>query len=127
MLRRAVRPLALLALLGLASLPARAESRFRVELSEIANLTYQLDCLGGLVNCVEEDYKALWDEKLLKTPEDRKQLEEWVALRKRYQIKASLPVSEEAPAGGRHGEISLFVKQRIAGLQAADLTDYLSR
>ena len=127
MLKRVVRPLALLALLGLPGLPAHAASRFRVELSEIANLTYQLDCLGGFVSCVEEDYKALWDERFLKTPEDRKQLAEWEDLRQRYQLEVSLPASEDSPLIPRHSEINLFVKLRIAGLQAADLEDYLSR
>lgn len=127
MLKRLVRPLALLALLGLPGLPAHAASRFRVELSEIANLTYQLDCLGGLVSCVEEDYKALWDERFLKTPEDHKQLADWVDLRQRYQLEVSLPASAESPLIPRHSEINLFVKLRIAGFQAADLEDYLSR
>lgn len=125
--RYSIRPLALLALLSLAGWPARAESRFRVELAEIANLTYQLDCVGGLVSCNQEDYRALWDKRFLETREDREQLEEWVALRHLYERGVNLPESEGSPLTGRHREINLSVKLRIAGFQAADLEDYLSR
>jgi hypothetical protein len=115
------------ALLALASVPAQAEIKFRVELSEIANLTYQMDCVGDLVSCAAEDYKAFWEATLLKTAEDRAQLAEWVRLRNLYSGEVDLPQAEASPLMGRHRSVDLAVKLRIAGFQAADVDDYLAR
>lgn len=127
MSKRAVRTLALLTFLLLASQAVHAGLRFRVELSEIANLTYQMDCAGGLVSCQSADYQAFWDQRFLKTPEDRKQLDDWVALRQKYSQEINFTSTQESPLTGRHGGIDQSVKLRIAGFQAVDLADYASR
>lgn len=124
-----LRPLLGLLLLLPCATPRRAEAalRFRVELSEIANLTYQLDCLGGLAQCEAEDYRALWERELLKTPADRARLAEWVRLRNRYDREVGLDAEEPAPLAGGAPTLDLGEKIRIAGLQANDLDDYLGK
>lgn len=115
-------------LLALACAPAEGALRFKVELSEVANLTYQLDCVGGLIPCGDQDFKAFWEKDLLKTPKDRARLAAWVALRERYERNVELEAEGETPplAGGTP-TLDLGQKIRIAGLQARSLDDYASR
>ena len=50
-----------------------------------ANLVYQLDCLSGVIRCSREDYERLWVRELSLSTVDRKQLDEWNALRVEVQ------------------------------------------
>jgi hypothetical protein len=67
---------------------AATQFRVRVKFSSIANLTYQLDCVGELpINCSQGNLNELWKREFLKSDEDRKMLAEWKRLRELYSAQ----------------------------------------
>lgn len=113
----------LLFLIAFASTTVQAQFRVKVKFSEIANLTYQLDCVGNLpVNCSAQNLGELWKREFLQQDEDRRILAEWKRLRELYAAQVKINESSES---GLY--LSLFDKIRIAGFQAASVADYLER
>lgn len=107
-----------------ASLRGGAQIETRVKFGEIANLTYQLDCVGDLpVYCSRQNLGDLWGREFLKTDEDRRMLREWARLRDLYS--KSLQISDAANQNS--SSINLFDKIRIAGFQAASVEDYVQK
>jgi hypothetical protein len=99
---------------------ANAQFRVRVKFGEIANLTYQLDCVANLpVSCSGGNLSELWKREFLKTDEDRRMLKEWARLRDIYSQNVRL-----GKAGVSSSYVSLFDKIRIAGFQATSVEDY---
>lgn len=106
-----------------AASPVSAQFQVRVKFREVANLTYQLDCVGNLpVNCSAANLGELWKREFLKTDEDREMLKEWARLRNLYS--GNLQLSKIADA---NSTLSLFDKIRIAGFQANGVDDYAER
>ena len=101
-----------------------AQIQTRVKFGEIANLTYQLDCVGDLpVYCSRQNLGDLWAREFLKTDEDRRMLKEWARLRDLYS--KSLQISDDA--NQNVSAINLFDKIRIAGFQATSVEDYAQK
>lgn len=104
----------------LLSQTANAQFRVKVRFEEIANLTYQLDCVGNLpINCGVGNLGELWNSEFLKTGEDRLMLKEWERLRDLY--------SQNVQLGKASSSLSQFDKFRIAGFQATGAEDYAAR
>lgn len=100
-----------------------AQFRVNVRFNEIANLTYQLDCVGNLpVNCSAQNLNDLWKREFLKSDEDRRMLKEWKRLRELYSAQVQINKSSE-----NNSYFALFDKIRIAGFQAASIEDYLTK
>jgi hypothetical protein len=75
----------------------RAQFRVRVKFDEIANLTYQLDCVASLpVSCSGGNLGELWKREFLKSDEDRRILKEWARLRDFYSTSVRLGKSGES-------------------------------
>lgn len=114
-----------IAFVSTAAAASAQQLRVKVRFSEIANLTYQLDCVGDLpVNCSAGKLGELWKRELLRTDEDRRTLAEWKRLRELYSPQVRINKSS-AVAGSSF--LSLFDKIRIAGLQSASVEDYAER
>jgi len=106
------------------SVTAGAQFQARVNLGEISNLTYQLDCVGDLpINCSRRNLGDLWAREFLKNDEDRIMLKEWARLRDLYS--KNIQISKDS--GTNSSAINLFDKIRIAGFQAASVDDYAAR
>jgi hypothetical protein len=104
------------------SVTVDAQVQVRVKFNEIANLTYQLDCVGDLpVNCSRGNLGELWKREFLKTNQDREMLKEWARLRDRYNKTVEL-----TEKNGEKSYLSMFDKIRIAGFQANSVDDYVS-
>jgi hypothetical protein len=102
---------------------APAQFRMRVKFAEIANLTYQLDCVANLpISCSGGNLNELWKREFLKSDEDRRMLKEWARLRDFYSTSVRLGKSGESSA-----YLSLFDKIRIAGFQASSVEDYAQK
>ena len=125
--------LAIVALLGAAPIIASPQEpsavAIRVAVSEIANLTYQLDCLAGLTHGSAEAYRELWREELGWSREDDAALDRWRETRRRY-VK-TVDIAEAAPDGLAYpddlfapGTLDLGRRLRIAGYRAADVAAY---
>lgn len=110
----------LLFLMAFASITVRAQFQVKVKFLEIANLTYQIDCVGNLpVNCSAGNLSELWKREFLQTDKDRRMLKEWKRLRELYSSQVKINKSSEGT--------SLFDKIRIAGFQASTVEDYAER
>jgi hypothetical protein len=110
-------------LIAFISMTARAQFQVKVKFREIANLTYQLDCVGNLpVYCSAGNLGELWKREFLKTEEDRRMLGEWTRLRELYSRNVQVGKSSGASA-----YLSLFDKIRIAGFQAEGIADYAEK
>lgn len=111
--------------LSLAPLAAPAQNvRVDVRFTPAANLAYQLDCLGDVVQaCARNDYQALWQKEFLQTGSDSARLTEWKALRQRYQSHWQ-PGAASSP-GTR--SIDMSDKIRIATLQSTTIADLVAR
>lgn len=108
----------------LCAVSVSAQFRVQVKFGEIANLTYQLDCVADTpVNCSRENFRELWKREFLRTEVDRRMIKEWTRLREFYS--KSVQLSEEKEKN--FASIDLFDKIRIAGLQANDASDYATR
>lgn len=106
------------------SFVGKSHSQNSVRLSEISNLTYQLDCVSNQrIACSVQNLKQLWKEEFLKTDKDSAMLDEWNKLRKFNSKYINLSDQQ----GNRSTSLNLFEKIRIAGLQADSIDDYLSR
>jgi hypothetical protein len=101
--------------------------RFNVNFGEFTNLTYQLDCLNNLTYCTTPDYQALWQKEFLQTEADKKMLESWRNIRNRYQKYFEIENEVKFPLDRRANAVNLSTKIQIAGLQAKNFDDYLSR
>lgn len=101
--------------------------RFEVNFSEFTNLTFQLDCLNNFAYCTLPDYQALWQKEFLKTDEDKKMLDSWGKIRGRYQKYFEIENKVKFPIVPNSAGVSLSTKIQIAGFQAKNLDDYLSR
>lgn len=113
----------LLFLIVFSATDARAQFRVRVKFGEIANLTYQLDCVANLpVNCSAGNLGELWKREFLKSEEDRRMLKEWARLREVYSQNVRL-----GKTGSESSYVSLFDKIRIAGFQASGVEDYAQK
>ena len=122
-IRHIPRCLLLWLLMGLASMAANAQFRVRVQFSEIADMTYHLDCVAGLpINCSAQNLGELWKREFLQTDDDRQMLKEWKRLRELYSSQVKINKSSE---GGSN--LSLFDKIRIAGFQASSVEDYAQK
>lgn len=113
----------LLLLIGFLSTSVSAQFQVNVKFTEIANLTYQLDCVGNLpVNCSAQNLGELWAREFLQTDEDLRMLKDWKRLRELYSPQIQINKSSETGS-----YLSLFDKIRIAGFQAASVEDYAQK
>ncbi len=98
----------------------------RVLFSEVANLTYQLDAVSGVLGHIDpSDYQALWKRDFLRTAEDEARLKSWGTLKKRYYASANLDgVSMPFEASPR--SVSLFDNIRVAAFRAKTDEEFLS-
>lgn len=119
------RRLLFLVALSLAPSTLFAQSvRVDVRFTAAANLAYQLDCLGDVVQaCAKNDYQALWQKEFLQNRSDSTRLNDWRALRQRYQSQWQ-PGTESTP-GAR--SIDMSDRIRIATLQSTTTADLLTR
>lgn len=112
-----------LILIAFVSVTVRAQFQVKVKFNEVANLTYQFDCVGDLpVNCSAGNLSELWKREFLQTDEDRRMLKEWKRLRELYSSQVQINKSSEVSS-----YLSLFDKIRIAGFQASSVEDYTER
>jgi hypothetical protein len=113
----------LLFLIIFVSIDTPAQFQARVKFGEIANLTYQLDCVANLpISCSGGNLGELWKREFLKSDEDRRMLKEWARLRDVYSQSVRL-----GKAGETSSSVSLFDKIRIAGFQPVSVEDYAAR
>jgi hypothetical protein len=103
--------------------PVRTEVRFR----PLANLIYQLDAVSELLPGDPLDYRNLWNQEFLKTPEDRATLAEWQKLRRRYGNSIGLPVEGEFALETPQASVSFADKLRLASFQAKSRPELLER
>src|SRR5215469_14349939 len=75
-----------------------ARLKLVVQVSELSNLIYQLDCLSGFANCSQNSYLHLWTSTLDWTAEDQSQLEQWRLLRAKYHGPIALNQPQFQPA-----------------------------
>ncbi len=101
--------------------------RFAVNFDEFTNLTYQLDCLTGFNYCNQQDFDALWKQEFLKDETDKQMFENWRKIRGRYQKSFEIESEIEFPLDRRATSTNLSDKIQIAGFQARNLDDYLTR
>lgn len=107
-----------------ASTKLEAQIQVRVKFNELANLTYQLDCVSDLqIACSRSNLGELWNREFLKSDSDRLMLKEWARVRERYEQEVKVPDED----GGEKLFLSVFDKIRIAGCQATDIEDYTAR
>ena len=86
-----------------ASIKIEAQIQVRVKFNEIANLTYQLDCVSDLqIPCSRSNLGELWNREFLKSNSDRLMLKEWARVRDRYQ--------QEVEVSGGDGGEKLFLR-----------------
>jgi hypothetical protein len=105
------------------SIVAEAQFQVRVKFNEIANLTYQLDCVSDSpVNCSQKNFTELWNREFIKSATDREMIAEWKRLRETYAQDFKLSDNE----GGEYS-VSIFEKLRIAGFQSDSIEDYTKR
>lgn len=114
---------ALLFVLLFSFIAAQAQFQVRVKFNEIANLTYQLDCVSGApISCSDRNFTELWNREFLKSAADREMLADWKRLRDTYAQDFKLSDGE----GGEYS-VSIFEKLRIAGFQSDSIEDYTKR
>lgn len=126
-----MRVLAVLALV-LASAPLRAQvPPLQVRLDAFPNLTYQLDCVADVgIPCSQENYRALWQRELLRSPRDSALVAQWRSVRARYAqevVPRPEPGGVTFPLSGRVESLDLDERIRIAGLQSLSAQDYAPR
>lgn len=91
-----------------------------------ANLAYQLDCVSGAIQaCGRADFGTLWRERFLRTAADSAQLVAWGALRRRYDVTATVERTTNGRVEREH--VALGDKLRIATLQATSVDDLTQR
>ena len=102
---------------------ANAQFQVRVKFNEIANLTYQLDCVSDLpVSCSQRNFTELWNREFIKSAADREMIADWKRLRETYS--QDFKVSDDE--GGEYS-VSIFEKLRLAGFQSDSVEDYTKR
>lgn len=105
------------------SATAQAQFQVRVKFNELANLTYQLDCVSDLpLSCSQGNFTELWNREFIKSAADREMIADWKRLRETYAQDFKLTDNE----GGEYS-ISIFEKLRIAGFQSDSVGDYTKR
>jgi hypothetical protein len=116
---------------GAVSAQERPAVAIRVAVSEMANLTYQLDCLAGLAHGSTPAYRELWTKELGWTTADDAALDRWRAARSPYS--RPVPIVDTPSDGISYpddlfagGELDLGRRVRIAGLRARDTAGYAS-
>jgi hypothetical protein len=101
----------------------QARLKLVVQVSELSNLVYQLDCLSGFANCNQKAYLHLWKSTLNWSVEDQSQLEQWKLLRGKYHGPITLNQAQFQPANlpwnGPTG-LQLDEKFSIAAFHAVD-------
>jgi hypothetical protein len=115
-----------LALLLPAQLQALGDGpAFLVQVSPIANLVYQLDCLSGSIHCSQGAYMQLWKSDLRWNEGDQTELEKWKQIRSKYRgqlvLQEPKPASLALPWNGEEG-VQLDEKFLIAAFHANDLS-----
>ena len=101
--------------------------RTRVIFSETANLTYQLDVVGGVLGHVgPADFAALWSKEFIKSDEDRRFIKQWADLEGRYNKSISLD-GPDMPLERPYSYVSIFERIRIAGLRSTSTDDFLNQ
>lgn len=95
-LRRPLRCVLLLSAAGLvraaAAQPVHTAVHTAVHYAPLANLTYQLDCVGGApISCSGASYQPLWAREFLRTAADSARLAAW------RQVRARVPAVPAAP------------------------------
>lgn len=121
----------MLAALAFVLAQPKVDVKFEVGFRPIANLTYQLDVLSGVLpHDAPLNFKALWEREFLKTAEDRQALDLWRARRKDmgkvFEPKEAasavrFPIERFGPIDDSEAHI------RSAAFDAADLRDYRRR
>ena len=101
--------------------------RFAVSFEAIPNLTYQMDCITDFTYCQKRDYQKLWDDEFLKSAKDHKLLEDWRIIRGRYTKEIEMETDTEFPILARMNFLNSADKIQIAGFQAKNIEDYLTR
>ncbi|HWM86722.1 MAG TPA: hypothetical protein VNO33_12810 [Kofleriaceae bacterium] len=91
--------------------------RYRLQLAELPNLVYQLDCITGAALCAQVIYRELWDSFALDAG-DRAALANWKALRTRHAGEIRRVERRPQPLLAPSGGFDLAERQRIAGLRA---------
>ncbi len=114
-----------------AILASRASAvSFEVRYQPIANLTYELDVLTGVLpHDGDQNFKKLWNDHFLSTEEDRQALQHWKLIRTNLsernepQQKSStrFPIEWVGPRLNPDSDV------RFAGFDAKDATDYHRR
>lgn len=106
--------------------------RFVFRTSAVASLTYQLDCLAGLIHCEEKVVRAFWKDRGWSAADDQA-IRDWAALQGRYEeLSMGVPeVSREVARGVgfalRNNSFAFDKKFRMASFLAADLEEYRER
>lgn len=107
---------------------ARADIKFKLHFSPIANLVYQLDCISGeLLHCSRNSYTDLWKKNFIKGSEDQALIKDWGELMNRYRFELELEESKEKTVSGRPESVRLSTKIRIASFQSSTMDEYFSR
>lgn len=107
---------------------------FQIQVSEISNLVFQLDCLaGGLTSsCSTEAYRELWQTQLKWSERDETQLARWRELRRKYQKTIDFDDQKNArreypdDLAFSANKIVLSRKQAMASLLSKTLEEYQS-
>lgn len=120
--------LAVLALMagsgGRAGLRAQEQLRVDVRFTAPANLVYQLDCVSeAIAVCGRADYAALWAREFLRTAADSQHVEDWRAVRRRYEIE----LTPKLDGGGVEATVDVHSKFRMASLSAHSVEDLTTR
>lgn len=103
------------------------EFQFRV--SEIGNLSHQLDCLSGIAPDNDNGYRKFWTAKLGWTNEDEKQLEIWRELNQKYKGRLKIEQTEDGKLnypinGASIDSVVLQDRLRFASLLSSSIEDY---
>jgi hypothetical protein len=109
---------------------------YRIEVRPLANLTYQLQCIAGLLHCSKPVYEDLWKKQLGWSADDDAQMARLRRLRDRLG-SVRLPLAAEGAQDGPRApratyplpdrESDLWTKARLACLQARSLPDLEER
>lgn len=107
---------------------AFADIRVNVHFTPIANLVYQLDCIGREdLHCSRNAYQDLWNKQFLKADEDQALLKSWGELKNRYSEEFEFEDSKQRSISGRFEGVRLSNKIRIASFQSSSQEDYFNR
>jgi hypothetical protein len=107
---------------------AFAEIKVKLHFSLIANLVYQLDCIGtDQIQCSRQTYEDLWNKTFYITDEDKQILKIWSEIKNRYHVEAEFQKMNNESTSGRYEGVQLSTKIRIASFQSSNMEDYFNR